>query len=577
MAAARPFPSQLVRGCALWAFLGALLGPASCAGETGSTWSVLSPDPKVLTWGATPVNGGQTTGTLTVPLDPHDADSPDIQLEVVVLLSTKQPAPQGPLLVHMGGPGSDAVTGVTFGQGVGYLLDGETFDGWGISQRGVSPTTPMLGCSGSTLPGGEQGKHGKHYAISDFTKGCPCACTDGTPLVGEAVVNVNPKDLAQVEDFLKHMQDRSERCYKSPKYQLEGKGGKVYNFLDYVGTQFLAHDIEALRRAIGAEKMNLAGVSYGTYVVGVYASVYPDHVGKLVLNSPVTPVPDLLATAHGAAEASSLGVAKLVHDCGLDPECGLQDAEGTYLRVFSQLESESGMTAPAKDGTPFRLESGLLVGYINKNTADSTGDGWKVAVAVLKKLGSSESSTREEAVAQVLNGWCTLQGTATWFEYGVCVGRESVVDADKLAFYGILGSDLSGRLLVSQAMGHYRSVLREFGSVGATTWLSWVGGLFDWPVVPAPPAPLGHARLRPLVVGTLYDPSTSYAWAQAMHHAFPSGALLTWEGLGHVFVGFAKYDPEKGAACAAHVLTYLAAGVLPQNGEVCPVTKTGRW
>jgi pimeloyl-ACP methyl ester carboxylesterase len=48
-------------------------------------------------------------------------------------------------------------------------------------------------------------------------------------------------------------------------------------------------DMEAVRREIGADKIAIYGASYGTKVATAYASRYPQHVERLILDSVVTP------------------------------------------------------------------------------------------------------------------------------------------------------------------------------------------------------------------------------------------------------------------------------------------------
>jgi pimeloyl-ACP methyl ester carboxylesterase len=55
----------------------------------------------------------------------------------------------------------------------------------------------------------------------------------------------------------------------------------------FYGTDDVVADIDALRRALGVDKIALDGVSYGTYVGERYALAHPDHVSKLVLDSVV--------------------------------------------------------------------------------------------------------------------------------------------------------------------------------------------------------------------------------------------------------------------------------------------------
>ena len=55
----------------------------------------------------------------------------------------------------------------------------------------------------------------------------------------------------------------------------------------FYGTDDVVADIDALRRALGVDKIALDGISYGTYVGERYALAHPDHVSKLVLDSVV--------------------------------------------------------------------------------------------------------------------------------------------------------------------------------------------------------------------------------------------------------------------------------------------------
>merc|ERR1719282_232778 len=57
----------------------------------------------------------------------------------------------------------------------------------------------------------------------------------------------------------------SNLCFNDPKFKLYApKTNRSYNTLNFCGTVDLAHDIELFREAIGAKKMSIYGVSYGT-------------------------------------------------------------------------------------------------------------------------------------------------------------------------------------------------------------------------------------------------------------------------------------------------------------------------
>jgi pimeloyl-ACP methyl ester carboxylesterase len=57
---------------------------------------------------------------------------------------------------------------------------------------------------------------------------------------------------------------------------------------DY-STRDTVDDIEALRQALGVDKVSIFGVSYGTYVAQLYARRYPTHTESLLLDSVVPP------------------------------------------------------------------------------------------------------------------------------------------------------------------------------------------------------------------------------------------------------------------------------------------------
>ncbi|WP_407566384.1 alpha/beta hydrolase [Streptomyces sp. 184] len=52
-----------------------------------------------------------------------------------------------------------------------------------------------------------------------------------------------------------------------------------------------ARDLDVLRAALGERKLTYLGASYGTYFGSLYAALFPDHVRRMVFDSPVDPDP----------------------------------------------------------------------------------------------------------------------------------------------------------------------------------------------------------------------------------------------------------------------------------------------
>ncbi len=171
---------------------------------------------------------------LTVPLDPSGVVPGTITLAIRRRLAPVGEA-RSAVVALAGGPGQSAIPFTeTFTELLGPILD--TRDLIAFDQRGTGYSHP-LACHGFEQPG---------------------AYHSGGQLIKSCAEQIGP-----------------ERAF--------------YTSLDSVA------DIEALRKALGYEKLVLWGTSYGTKVAEEYAQEYPQHVEALVLDSVVPPTgPDPL-------------------------------------------------------------------------------------------------------------------------------------------------------------------------------------------------------------------------------------------------------------------------------------------
>ncbi len=171
---------------------------------------------------------------LTVPLDPSGTVPGTITLAIRRRLAPVGEA-HSAVIALAGGPGQSAIPfAETFTELLGPILD--TRDLIVFDQRGTGYSHP-LACHGFEQPG---------------------IYRSGGQLIKSCAEQIGP-----------------ERAF--------------YTSLDSVA------DIEALRKALGYEKLVLWGTSYGTKVAEEYAQEYPSHVEALVLDSVVPPTgPDPL-------------------------------------------------------------------------------------------------------------------------------------------------------------------------------------------------------------------------------------------------------------------------------------------
>ena len=183
--------------------------------------------------------------SLKVPLDHANPYSERITLALSRVPHTAKKF-QGPLLVNPGGPGGSGLTLAGFVASALPKAVAAQYDVIGFDPRGVGASRPALDCE----PG--------------YFKPVRPDTVPGTRALEKA-------NLARARSF-------AEACGK--------KYGKLLPYLDTVSA---VRDMDAIRAALGAKKINYFGYSYGTYLGAVYGKLYPQRVRRLVLDSIVDP------------------------------------------------------------------------------------------------------------------------------------------------------------------------------------------------------------------------------------------------------------------------------------------------
>jgi pimeloyl-ACP methyl ester carboxylesterase len=181
-----------------------------------------------------------------VPLDYSHPKGMKIHLAVSRVPHTVSASKyQGVMLVNPGGPGGSGLGLSILGQFVPNNV-GNDYDWIGFDPRGVGSSVPSLTCD-------------------------PNIFHPDRP-------NYIPVTPSLVQTWLSISKNYASACGKDQPALLQ-----------HVKTIDSAKDMESIRLALGASKINYYGFSYGTYLGQVYSTLFPTHVRRMVLDSNVDP------------------------------------------------------------------------------------------------------------------------------------------------------------------------------------------------------------------------------------------------------------------------------------------------
>ncbi|MFF4603340.1 alpha/beta hydrolase [Streptomyces sp. NPDC001339] len=215
---------------------------AARAAEQGIDWQDCPAD-----WGLkSPVQ----CGYVTVPVDYARPEGRTIKIAVDRAVSTgSKKERQGSLLYNPGGPGGSGMrfpNRITTKSPV-WAKIAKAYDFVGFDPRGVGHSAPI-------------------------------SCVDPQKFVKAPKADPVPDTEADKRAQRKLAKEYAQGC-------LERSG----DLLPYMTSENTARDLDVVRAALGEKKLNYLGVSYGTYLGAVYATLFPDHVRRMLFDSVTNP------------------------------------------------------------------------------------------------------------------------------------------------------------------------------------------------------------------------------------------------------------------------------------------------
>ncbi|MFJ5270454.1 alpha/beta hydrolase [Streptomyces sp. NPDC088358] len=448
--------------------------------------------------------------TMKVPLDYGDPASGPIKLAVARKKATGPGKRIGSLLVNPGGPGGSAVGYLQSYAGLGYPAQVRArYDMVAVDPRGVARSEPVECLSGPEMDA--------------FTK------TDMTP--------DNVRETSELVDAYKKF---AEGCARhSPKV------------LRHVSTVEAARDMDILRAVLGDQKLNYVGASYGTFLGATYAGLYPQRVGRMVLDGALDPS----ITARKLNEDQTAGFEtafqSFAKDCVRHSGCPLGGAGTSPSQVgknlsafFKKLDSNPIPTGDAKRG---QLTEPLA----------TTG----VIAAMYDQAAWPQLREALSAAMKDKDGAGLLALSDSYYERDAEGHYTNLMYANAAVNCIDLPAAFSSPDQLEKSLPTFEKASPVFGD-----GLAWASlNCAYWPVKPTgEPHRIEAKGAGPiLVVGTTRDPATPYAWAESLARQLSSATLLTYVGDGHTAYG-------RGSVCIDSAINrYLLDGTPPPKGKRC--------
>ncbi|MFF4116663.1 alpha/beta hydrolase [Streptomyces sp. NPDC001714] len=431
---------------------------------------------------------------------------------------------RGSVLLNFGGPGGSGVSQLGH-DGKEFMGLTNGYDVVGFDPRGVGRSSPV-------------------------------SCGAGIGAASDGATTDEPPDVARPQALMKALQELTLRCTRN--------SGPV---LSHIGTVNASRDLDVIRQALGDEKLNYLGFSYGTRLGAVYAAQFPHKVGRMALDGVDTLTESLAEQGVAGARGQQTALDDFLDWCVTDQGCPFgQDRRKAGEAVVKLVRSLDEDPVPSDFGGPFT----------GQDLVDALGQGlygkelWPQLERALISLIDDGDTRGVQNVAS--GGYALPHGQK--HSGGLVNSADIPVDNLSAALMAINCADdpdrPSARRLtqdIARLNKEYQQASPVFGRFRLTQVLLCYGrprgtDFIRHEVKDVPSAPM-------LLVGTRGDPATPYSWTvETAKRLGPSAVVLDNRGDGHT--GYTSSTCVHGK-----VDDFLLYGTLPPDGSSCPAGGDG--
>ncbi len=446
--------------------------------------------------------GSLRCAEIQVPLDYAEPGGEAISLSLLKVPAGSRKQRVGSLVVNPGGPGG---SGIEYAANTGAYFGPElrqAFDIVGFDPRGVGQSTPVDCLADEQL--------------DDFVASDP-----------------DPDTAAELAEADRMIAEFGQGC-------LDRSG----DLAAHVSTAEAARDVDIIRAVLGDSRLSWFGASYGTLLGATYAELFPENVGRMVLDAAIDPTLSTTRTSLAQARGFEVALRAYIGACVDRGDCFLGGSVDEGAQRVRQLLDEVERAPISGDGGR-DLEVGNAV------------------LGIWAPLYNDEYwPLLDQALEQALRGEGRMLLSLS--DAYTSRGPDGYVDNSLEALYAVNCLDQDDAVdpaRIERLVPRFERASPTFGAIFAFG----LSGCATWPVEAAEdPGPLRAEGAEPIVVvGTSRDPATPLEWAEALASQLESGVLVTRDGDGH-----GGYNANNQCVDDA-VESYLVSGRVPEDGLAC--------
>ncbi|MFE6256906.1 alpha/beta hydrolase [Agromyces sp. NPDC057865] len=457
---------------------------------------------QVLEW--EPCGDGLGCATAKAPLDWDDPGTGEVQLALVRHVASGDRI--GSLLVNPGGPGGSGYDFIadSLDYAVGQPLQ-ERFDIVGFDPRGVGRSSPV-------------------------------ECYDAAKM-DDYLYGIVPAERGS-DEWIQYVGDAAGDFGAACAEQ----SGALLGEVDTVSA---ARDLDLLRAILGDEQLNYLGYSYGTFLGATYADLYPDKVGRMVLDGAIDPSASDTEVTEAQAVGFEHALSAYLEDCLTGSDC-------PFTGTVDASMQEVGDLLASVDQSPLRGTDGRMVGADTLLTAIIyplySPESWPYLSQMLESvmLGDADLALSFADGYNGRNEDGTYRDNSTEaFRAINCLDYTYQPDVD------VMREKAAAIAEAAPTIGPYFG----YGDLSCIQW-PYQGDRERGEIHASGAAPI-------MVVGTTGDPATPYDWAVSLADQLDSGVLVTYQGEGHT-----AYN--KSNTCVSDAVeSYLIDGTVPASDPRC--------